>query len=726
MPEFLLEVGFEEMPAPWLEGLGGQLLSKFGEIAGREFLEPKNAQVYWTPRRLVLRSEVVARQADRDEPVWGPSLKAAKDATGKWTGAAQGFAKKNGVSVDALQEGAKDPSKPEERYLLYVRKTAGRAADEVLPGVIAGSLRSLSFPKRMSWDAWLDDGKGPFPFGRPVRWLVAMLDGTVVPFVIYELADGAKGKARVASGPATVGHRFLPKGMAGRPVIVRSLAELREALHRSFVLLDPKERGEKIAGGLQKLIGGGVQPDDHGLRAEWRDLVEYPTVVSGNVPAEFQALPREVLETVLVHHQKYLPLPGERGKVARFAAVINGDGAASREIVRGMERVVVARLSDASFFYAEDRKRSLADRVADLAGVTFHKGLGSYRDKAERMVRLVDKMTAEGWLGGEEGPHAAEAARVAKADLTTLMVREFPELQGTMGGLYLLAEGSPGAVAKAVRWHYHPLSIEEGSEPAPAFADESARVFAAVSLADKLDTLAGYFSIGEDPTGSRDPFGLRRAAQGALRVVLDFWRPGRDEKRPDLAGLAAQAVAGYPAGLKRPPEMVLGPMELFLLERLDYVLGSRGFPAEEVAAVLATPQVAALRDPLDALERLRVLHRVRAGADQDFAALAAAFKRAKNILSQQQPAGQVEPGLFEHEAERDLHRAVASLGGRNGDYDARLRSLAGLRKPVDRFFDDVLVMAEDPRVRGNRLALLKETLSLFYRIADISKLGGQS
>lgn len=725
MAEFLLEVGFEEMPAPWLPGLADQLGKSFTEAAGREFLGPKGVQTFRTPRRLVLRADLLTRQADREEQVWGPSLKAAKDAARQWTGAALGFAKKNGVAVEALREGVKDPAKPDELYLLAVKKTTGRSAGEVLPAAIASTLRALTFPKRMSWDAWIDDGKGAFPFGRPIRWLIAMLDGTVIPFVIYELEDGAKGRARVASGPATLAHRFLPKGVAGKAQTVRSFAELKEVLRRHFVLLDPAERAARIEEGLRSAIGAGRITAGGHLVEEWRDLVEHPTVVAGRIPDEFRALPFEVTATVLVHHQKYIPI-GEGGlPVTRFAAVTDTDGSSGAGIVRGMERVVVARLRDASFFYAEDLKRPLADRVAALARVTFHQGLGTYKDKADRIVRLVEAMGEQGLLSEGQRRAAREAGRLAKADLTTLMVREFPELQGTMGGIYLGAQGGPEEVATAVRWHYHPVAVEEASDPAPALAGRDTRVFAAVSLADKLDTLAGYFGLDLVPTGSSDPFGLRRAAQGATRAVLDFWAAKPGEARPDLRKLVASAVAAYPAA-KRPPADVVAALEAFLLDRLAYLLGARGFPAEEVEATLQTPGASALADPLDAVVRLQALHRVRAQSQEDFAHLAVAFKRAKNILTQQAAASAIEPRLFEHEAERELHRAVAALGGVNGDYDARLRSLSGLRKPVDRFFDDVLVMAEDPKVRGNRLALLNQTLSLFYRIADISKLGGQS
>jgi glycyl-tRNA synthetase beta chain len=388
-----------------------------------------------------------------------------------------------------------------------------------------------------------------------------------------------------------------------------------------------------------------------------------------------------------------------------------------------MERVVVARLRDAAFFFREDLKRPLADRVEDLAGVTFHRDLGSYRDKAARMAQLVEGPLA-GSLTDAERTTAHQATQLAKADLTTLMVREFPELQGVMGSIYLKAAGAPREAAMAVRWHYHPVSVEEGSAPAHEFADvATARVFAAVSVADKLDTMAGYFGLGLVPTGSSDPFGLRRAGQGAVRALLDFWSVPADRKRPSLRRLIAGALNGYEARLKKPRADVERELEAFLLDRLRYVLVTRGFAADEVEAVLAAREPDALDDPQECLQRVRALHAVRLEATEDFDHLAVAFKRARNILAGQ-PAGPVDRALLGEAAERDLHDAVGRLAETNGGYEARLRALATLRGPVDRFFDDVMVMAEDPKVRANRLGLLSQALSLFYRIADISKLGG--
>ena len=723
MAELLLEVGCEEMPASWISGLTEQLRQRFIDAAGRERLEPGGVRAFGAPRRLVLAGEVVGRQAAREEQVFGPALRAARDAAGKWTAAAEGFARKNGVAPGDLGHAPKDPAKPNELSLVFVRQTAGRDAADVLPAVIGSVLRAIAFPKRMSWDAWIDDGKGAFPFGRPIRWMVALLDGRVVPFAIHAMVDDAQGPVVVESGNQTFGHRFLPREAAGQAVEVGSFDAFKQALARHFCLVDPKDREARIREGLGRATDGSGA--DHELVSEWRDLVEFPTVLVGHVPDEFMSLPEEVLDTVLVHHQKYIPLRGGSGAGVRFAAVVDGDGANGAEIVRGMERVVVARLRDAAFFFAEDRKRPLAERVADLAGVVFHQGLGTYKDKAERMVRLVDAMGKAGLLAGQDLHDARTAALLAKADLTTLMVREFPELQGVMGGLYLDAEGAQrAAMVGAVRWHYHPLSIEETAAPKGSLNAAQANVFAAVSLADKLDTLAGYFALELVPKGSSDPFGLRRAALGVIRVLLDFWTAPAG-RHPSLRALIKEAVGGYAGVSKVPAATVEGSLETFLTDRLAYALETRGFDPDEVAAVTGTPALHPLDDVQDVLLRIRALHRARSEARDDFEHLAVAFKRAKNILEKAPPAA-IDPHLFESDAERELHDAVGRLGARDGSYEDRLRALAGLRAPVDRFFDDVLVMAEDARVRANRLGLLHQTVSLFYRIADISKLGGSN
>ncbi len=720
MAELLIEIGIEELPAGWLEGVAGQLGRAFEDLARREYLEPESVAVYWTPRRLVLRADLAVRQADREERLWGPPAKLARDQAGEWTKAAHGFAKKCACALESLKAAARSAEGTDE-YLYFDRRIRGRATKEVLPSILAGALRALAFPKRMSWDAWLDDGKGAFSFGRPIRWLVVLLAGRVVPFAIYELASRERGRVLVKAGSQTWGHRFLPRGRGRLPIAVRSFADLKKKLSGRLVVIDPRERAEAVSQALARHVR--QIPDDHGLPREWRDLVERPTVVVGKIPVEFQQLPTEVLETVLVHHQKYIPLLHEGRGVARFAALIGGDGASAQEIVRGMERVVVARLRDAAFFYQEDMKRPLGERVADLAGVTFHKGLGSYLDKVERMAALVDAMGPElGLLTKPEHEGARTAARLCKADLTTLMVRELPELQGVMGGIYLRAQGVERAdVADAVQWHYHPTSIERDSPPAGRVAGD-ARVFAAVSLADKLDSLAGYFGLGLIPSGSSDPFGLRRAAHGVLRVLVDFWRSDGAERKPDLRRLVAHAVSAHADFGGRTRAQIAADLEAFLVERLRYLLVARGSAADEVEAVLGAREPDALEDPQEVVLRLEALHRVRAEARDDFEHLAVAFKRAKNIVTES--AGRrVDPARLQDEAERVLHDMVVHLSAGGGGYESRLRALATLRAPVDRFFDEVLVMSDDEQIRANRQALLSLALSLFYRIADVSRLG---
>jgi glycyl-tRNA synthetase beta chain len=761
VPEFLLEIGVEEMPASWLPGLTEQVRQRFQELARDAQLVPERVESFSTPRRLVVTAGVVARQGDSEEHLWGPAAKIARDPSGKWTRAAEGFAKKFGVSPDELVVAVKGSAgivggmpaaplvEPSEQYLLHIRKITGRPAAEVLPAVLANLLRGLAFPKRMSWDAWLEDGKGRFPFGRPIRWLIVLLDGNVVPFTIHETVKDAKGPAIVESGAKTRGHRFLPRGRSNAQVEVSSWSDYRQKLHDHCVIVEPEERDKAIRDQLGK--GGATTVHDFGLLDEWKHLVEWPTIVFGRIPEEFRQLPTEVLQTVLVHHQKYIPL-GEGEHVMRFAALTNADRAAEAEIVRGMERVVVARLRDGAFFFAEDMKRPLADRVPDLSGVTFHQRLGTYAEKAERMVRLVDTM-AEGLgiLTKPERETAREAARLAKADLTTLMVREFPELQGVMGGIYLRAQGHPQAnVAEVVRWHYHPVSIDEDSLPARVFGGSDATVFGAVSLADKLDTLAGYFGLGIEPTGSSDPFSLRRAAHGVVRVLIDFWKAAEDEARPNLSELIRLAVEGFQGSLNRPVEKVIEPLEMFFLDRIEYVFGARGFSADEVeACVYSDPSqvglsgnstIRALTDLKDCYVRLQALHRIRRELPEDFRQLARAFKRANNIVLQ---AGN-EPGLllgfpwsndpedYPAGPERNLLLKLESIARPGPDrleseeqgYIRMFRFLATIRPEVDAFFDGVMVMADDPADRRRRLHLMQRTVAPFYRIADISRLGG--
>ena len=650
MAEFLLEIGCEEIPASWLADLEKQLAAGALKALQGAGLEPADLVSAATPRRLVVGAQVAARQQDRETATFGPSLKQAKDAAGSWTPAALGFARKNGVAPEALATGPKDPAKPGELNLLFVQKVPGQDAAAVLPGLLAPLLRGMAFPKRMNWDAWLDDGKGAFAFGRPIRWVVALLDGAVLPFTIFATVDGARGDASVKSGNATRGHRSLGPA-AGAAVPVSGFGDLEAKLALNKVVLRRAARSRLIQEQLAAAVGTGTVTGFTGMaRDEWPDLVEHPAVVSGMVPAEFAPLPVAVRDTVLAHHQKYVPFTDGAGAL-RFAAVTNNEKQNAGEIVRGMERVVTARLRDAAFFFAEDGKRKLADAAQRLSGVTFFHGLGSYADKAERMRGLIAAMAQLGMLTAAEEPLAQRAALLAKADLTTLMVGEFPELQGTMGALYLAAEGADPAVMHAVRWHYDGVPGE--AEPGQA------RVTAAVALADKLDTLAAHFAAGNIPSGSRDPYGLRRAGLEAVRAALFSWPDGG--RRLDLRALLTKALAGAAAFAKRPAAEIAADLEAFLLERLRFVLASRGaengqWSADEVEAVLGAREPDALGDPQVSLPRLLALHAVRSRNADDFTALAAAFKRVNNILKQ---AGYARPWNYEKAFTEPAEKALA-------------------------------------------------------------------
>src|SRR5438477_12509032 len=407
----------------------------------------------------------------------------------------------------------------------------------------------------MHWDAMLEDGKGELLFGRPIRWILYTYGGRVVPFTISRTAAAQTSQVQeINTGAATYGHRFLTtSGRAGRSIKVRSFDEYRNRLLENFVILERSERHNKIARELdakaQRLQGrvSRMVHHDSGLLQEVPDLVEYPSVVAGTFAHEFLDLPEEVLTTTLIHHQHYFPVEGDDGKLKNaFLAVINIEPDNEQTIARNAERVVTARLRDARFFWEADRKATLESRIERLATLVFHKKLGTYQEKALRIEKLARWIAKEGFGASDEvANHAALAARLAKADLATDMVREFPELQGIMGGVYVRAEGQPEEVWKAIYYHYLPQGVEADAPPAKAVLGKAAVSWASVSLADKLDTLVGLFAAGEKPTGSRDPYGLRRAAQGAMKILLDNHGLLGSAAAPAVDQLVEQAFAGY-------------------------------------------------------------------------------------------------------------------------------------------------------------------------------------
>ncbi len=555
--ELLIEIGCEELPASWLPSLTRQI----GEHLAATLTEVRMpaespVETFSTPRRLTARvSRIPERQNDQEELVTGPPVGAAYGDDGAPTPAALGFARKQGVEMAALEK----VTTPKGEYLAYRKRRRGKAAIDVLPEVMDGLLRKMTFPKQMRWDAWLDDGRGELVFGRPIRWLLLLFGGRVVPFTIKRSEQAQSPQLQeIRSAAITYGHRFLStSGRAGRAIKVRTFDDYRARLLENFVVLDRGERHDKIARELDahaRRLGGRVSPvaSQSGLLQEVPDLVEYPSVIAGTFGPEFLEIPEEVLTTTMVHHQHYFPVVNRTGRLMpAFLSVVNTEPDNSRTIARNCERVLTARLRDARFFWDADRRVPLDRRVDQLSTILFHKKLGSYREKANRLATLASNVALDLFGDQAVADFAGWAGRLAKADLTTDMVREFTELQGTMGGIYAREEGLPEQVWRAVYYHYLPQAVEQNAAPSRDDLGTAAPSWAATSLADKLDTLVGLFGVGERPTGTRDPFGLRRQAHGALRILVDL---------PELTG-AASAVSLGPLVFARALPLLAGAIE---------------------------------------------------------------------------------------------------------------------------------------------------------------------
>lgn len=726
--ELLIEIGVEEIPASWLPALTTQLATRL-ESKLKELRLPAAAPVesYSTPRRLTARvGKLAERQADFEEVLTGPPVSAAFDAAGHPTPAAAGFAKKNNVEVTALER----LDTPRGTYLAFRKQLRGKAAVDVLPDVLTGLLRDLTFPKAMKWDASLDDGKGELPFARPIRWVLFLYGGRVVPFSIYRTAR-AQGPLvqEIRSGAVTFGHRFLTtSGRAGRAIKVKGFDDYRKRLAENFVVLERTERQERITreldsearrrgGRVSKLHGG------QALLQEVPDLVEYPKVVSGTFAEEFLALPDEVLTTTMIHHQHFFPLVNDHGKLQPvFLAVLNMEGDRPELISRNLERVLAARLRDARFFYDADRHRKLDAQVARLGTVLFHKRLGSYAEKADRVSALAATIARDHLQAPDAVDTARTAGRLAKADLATDMVREMTELQGTMGGIYAREEGQPEAVWKAIYFHYLPVGVEADAPPTRDQLGGGALTWAAVALADKLDTVVGMFAAGERPTGSRDPYGLRRAAQGVVRILVDLPElTGRDIRI--TLGALVEAARGSFAHMEPGWE---APLHDFLLERVRYVLEQRGFDLRNVRAVTsdAAPHVS----PLQARRKVEVLPEFT--ESPDFRQLAILFKRVRNIAKNFDGAGgDLNRSLLREPAEVALldaidqrQPAIATAVKSGHGFRQAFSEAAKLGPSVGKFFDDVLVMAEDQPLREARLRLMKRLESLILQLADVSEI----
>jgi glycyl-tRNA synthetase beta chain len=637
--DFLLEIGTEEIPHWMIPGAKEQLakLDLFGA----------SPVVDATPRRLVVRgSNLPERTPDTQQIIKGPPV-AGGDA------ARQGFAKKNGVALDHV---IKDES---GKYWVLAKHTPGRMVADILAEMLPGFILGIQWPKSMYWAG----GKTGPRFIRPIRWVVALLGGQVIPFEV----------ARVQSGNLTRGHRKL--GKASIPVTIEKYdADLK----KNFVILSSEDRREKIIKEVEAL---GAKHDDD-LVETLTYITEYPRAIRGDFDPSYLKLPAEVLITVMRHHQKYFAVESAPGVLANhFVAVMNIPSDPDGLVKKGNERVLRARFNDARFFWDMDQHKTLAERVEDLKAVTFQAKLGSYYEKTQRVVQLVKD------LGGDE--RAQRAALIAKCDLTCEMVKEFTDLQGVVGGLYAKAQGEGEAVASAIYEHYKPLSMEDSIPATP-----SGQI---VALADKLDTLRGCFAIGLIPSGSKDPFALRRAAQGVIKIL-------------------AEAGLGY-----KLDQLASGELLEFLKDRIQYYFREiQHFKYDEINAVLAS----GVTTVPDIEARLTAVQAVR--PTEDFEPLAASFKRIRNILKQANftAAGSLDSKLLEDGPERELHQAFESVRSQiNGaSYEDSLSKVASLRPQVDLFFDKVLVNAKDPAVRANRLTLLSGLLTEFSTIADFSEI----
>lgn len=691
MADFLLEIGLDEIPARMIAGAEAELGKRVNDLLTRERLLGAKAKVttYSTPRRLaVVVEDVLAAQADTEEKLTGPSWKVAfKD--GAPTAAAQAFAKKAGVAVSVLEK----VTNAKGEYVGATVKREGRAASELLARELPKEVLGLYWAKNMYWRA----GK-PERFVRPVRWIVALLDAAIVPLEIAGIAAGNVSRGhRILHGAHSVGLD-LPKSYAG---------ELRKA----FVMVDVAERRQTIRKALDaatRAVAGARWREDEPLIETVVHLTEWPSVVLGNFEPEYLALPEEVLVTVMRDHQKYFAVESADGKLApHFLAVLNTQvDEAGAEIIRhGNARVLRARFKDARFFWEVDQKTPLAERVESLKNVTFQKELGSYHWKTEANLAVARELAAVVKAAGLALDEAAlmKAVELAKTDLTTELVKEFTELQGVIGGLYARAQGVGEKAAKAIYDQYTPASTEDAI---PSTVEGQL-----LGLADRIQTITAMFGIGNAPTGSKDPFALRRAANAIVKILAESGLP---------LTLGDVVTAGGAEGTNR--EQVAA----FLRERLHFYLKDvRGFAYDVVSAVLA----AGADDVRDAIARAEALTAVR--GSEDFAAISAAFKRIKNILRQAGEKGfaiQAASGVVLSPEAQQLSDAAAALAPQVAKqreeraYGEALALIATLRPVVDAFFDKVMVLDPDEKVRGAHLALIDKVLRGFSGIADFSEI----
>ena len=682
----LVELLTEELPPKALRAMGYAFADALVQSLRQDGFAPPDGEfaVYASPRRLGVRvRHVVDKAPDREALVKGPSIKAGLAADGSPTAALVGFAKKQGVPVDKLER----VQDGKQEVFAFRSRVPGMSLDATLSAKVDAALGKLPIPKVMRW------GDFDAEFVRPARGLVLLHGERVVPGRVLGLE----------SGRTTLGHRFMSHG----EIVLKGADDYDRALeHEGRVIANFELRGRTIRDRLAEAAGGATIAADDALFDEVTALVEWPAVYEAHFEKAFLEVPQECLMLTMKQNQKYFPLVDGQGRLSnRFLLVSNMAVAHPHHIVHGNQRVLRARLADARFFYDQDRREPLAARVPRLANVVYHNQLGSQHERVQRIEQLAEMIAAR--LGADT-TQAKRAAYLAKADLLTGMVGEFPELQGVMGAYYARHDGETDAVARAIEAHYRPRFAGDAL-PEDAIGD-------AVALADKLDTLVGIWSIGGAPTGDKDPFALRRAALGVVRILAEHGLP-----LDLLEVLQASAARHARPGIEKVPAEV----HAFALERLRSYLRERDFAVDEIEAVLAE-QPRRIDLVLPRLEAVRSFRRL-----PEAEALAAANKRIGNILKKAEAVGDaVDPASLVESEEKKLFATLAQLQPEvetqleSGRFAAALKSLAGLRGDVDAFFDRVLVNAEDPRVRANRLALLSRLARLMNRVADISKLAG--
>ncbi|MDZ4163584.1 MAG: glycine--tRNA ligase subunit beta [Smithellaceae bacterium] len=685
--ELFLEIGTEEIPAGFLPFA----MRDMADIMRRELLEQRlshgEIRTFSTPRRLAMLVENIAdmTREQRLEKL-GPATRAAWDQTGKPTAAALGFARSQGVDIAALET-----AKTEKGEYLCVRKTIpGEETASLLPDILSRLVSSIPFRKSMRW------GISDFRFARPIHWILALYDGAVVPFQA----------GNIASGDISRGHRFLSPA----EFTVRGFDDYLIKTRERHVLIDPEERRQIIREeALKAALGvGGVVHLDPDLLSTVSFLLEHPTVVIGGFDQEFLALPKELLMTVMMSHQKYFPVTDKEGKLLPYFITVSNTPARDLEVVRrGNEKVIRARLADARFFFEEDKKIPLQAQMEGLRQVIFHTLLGTSYDKVTRFSKLALRLAE--FLAPDVSPIVERAAWLAKADLLTKMVGEFPELQGVMGREYALAEGEDPRIAVAIYEHYLP-NVSGGDLP-------RTNAGAIVSIADKIDSIVGFFGVNLPPTGAADPYALRRQALGIINILME-----RGYKC-ELAWMIDLALANLSNYLKKPVPQVKQEVLDFFQSRFTNLLISQGHPYDVVEAVASGRGISNI---LEAWEKVTALETFRSHGD--FAELAAAFKRVENIIRGQQDGPSARAELLVDEEEKRLYEvfcatrvAVLALL-ETGDYLGCLSKLAGLRKPIDDFFTSVMVMAKEEDLRRNRISLLQEISRLIRKLADFSKI----